>query len=48
MYQMPGWAGPKHTRSFTLTGGLMTMEREIWKIMFFFPIFDFEMGTMTS
>ncbi|PYH56278.1 uncharacterized protein BO96DRAFT_337895 [Aspergillus niger CBS 101883] len=27
MYQMPGWASPKHTRSFTLTGGLMTMER---------------------
>ncbi|RDH29339.1 hypothetical protein BDQ94DRAFT_162064 [Aspergillus welwitschiae] len=21
MYQMPGWASPKHTRSFTLTGG---------------------------
>lgn len=33
MYQMPGWASPKHTRSFILTGGLMTMEREIWKIM---------------
>ncbi|PWY67373.1 hypothetical protein BO83DRAFT_410133 [Aspergillus eucalypticola CBS 122712] len=27
MYQMPGWASPKHTRSFILTGGLMTMER---------------------